>query len=242
MEGEWDLRQRIDDYLGHVNFRGKRVLELGTASGFVCFHMERQGADVVAYDLSDKQGWDIVPYAQVDYSGFMQERRNHIKKLNNAFWLCHRAFNSLSRMVYGDVYSVPPAIGEVDISTFCSILLHVRDPFMALASGLKLTRETVIITEPAGKLPLPSFIRALPKPFRSRSVMTFLPDWRRQEPKETWWRLSPRVVRQFIGALGFEKTTVTYHFQKYRRGPITVTLPQFTVVGQRTSGVRGRSH
>jgi 2-polyprenyl-3-methyl-5-hydroxy-6-metoxy-1,4-benzoquinol methylase len=52
VEGPWDLRAGLGDYLGNVDLRGKRVLELGTASGFVCFHMERQGADVVAYDLS----------------------------------------------------------------------------------------------------------------------------------------------------------------------------------------------
>src|SRR6266480_139869 len=77
VEGEWDLRQGIDAYLGKVVFKGKRVLELGTASGFVCFHMEREGADVVAYDLSDQHDWDVVPYGQYDYSDFMRERRKH---------------------------------------------------------------------------------------------------------------------------------------------------------------------
>src|SRR5438445_4191084 len=47
--GEWDLREGIRAYLGDVDFRGRRVLEMGTANGFVCFHMEREGADVVAY-------------------------------------------------------------------------------------------------------------------------------------------------------------------------------------------------
>jgi len=237
VEGEWDLRQGIDAYLGKVVFKGKRVLELGTASGFVCFHMEREGADVVAYDLSDQHDWDVVPYGQYDYSDFMRERRKHIAKLNNGFWLCHRVFKSKSRMVYGDIYSVPATIGAVDISTFCSILLHVRDPFLALERALRLTRETVIVTEPAGKLPIPSFLRANVRLPRSRPAMTFLPDWRRREPKETWWRLSPGIVQEFIATLGFEKSSVTYHLQSYRRGRLTVRLPQFTVVGHRTSEV-----
>ncbi len=33
VEGEWDLRNRVEDYLGHAEFKGKRVLEIGTASG-----------------------------------------------------------------------------------------------------------------------------------------------------------------------------------------------------------------
>ena len=33
--GEWDLRNGVDAYLGHESVAGKRVLELGTASGFL---------------------------------------------------------------------------------------------------------------------------------------------------------------------------------------------------------------
>lgn len=51
VEGEWDLRKGVKEYLGNVDFKGKRVLEIGTASGFLCFYMEGQGAEVVAYDL-----------------------------------------------------------------------------------------------------------------------------------------------------------------------------------------------
>ena len=34
--GEWDLRGREAAYLGNVDFQGKRVLEVGTASGHLC--------------------------------------------------------------------------------------------------------------------------------------------------------------------------------------------------------------
>ncbi|HEY4442105.1 MAG TPA: hypothetical protein VGN14_16725, partial [Candidatus Elarobacter sp.] len=51
VEGEWDLRTGVDAYLGGEELRGKRVLEIGTASGFLCFAMERRGAEVIGYDL-----------------------------------------------------------------------------------------------------------------------------------------------------------------------------------------------
>jgi hypothetical protein len=63
VRGEWDLRPGIDAYLGHFDFRGKRVLDIGAASGFLSFHMEKRGADVVSYDLSEKGAWDIVPFS-----------------------------------------------------------------------------------------------------------------------------------------------------------------------------------
>ena len=46
--------------------RGKRVLDVGTSSGFLCFEMERRGAEVVAFDLSDEFDGDAVPFASVD--------------------------------------------------------------------------------------------------------------------------------------------------------------------------------
>lgn len=237
---EWDLRQGIDAYLGGVDFAGKRVLELGTASGFVCFHMERKGADVVAYDLSDKQAWDVVPFSRFAHENFLQERKEHIRRLNNAYWLCHRAFGSNSKVVYGDVYSIPREIGLVDIATCGAILIHVRDPFLALQNALSLCRETVIITDRVNPFRIPNSLRFHERILRLKTLapsMKFLPDWRSQEPKETWWRLSPEVVQRFIGVLGFEKSEVTYHYQTYNRGKVKVRLRFFTIVGHRTAGL-----
>jgi len=203
--------------------------------------MERQGAEVVAYDLSENQSWDVVPYVQYDYEEFIQKRKRHVRKINNAFWLCHRAFGSRAKVVYGDVYSVPTEIGLVDISTLCSILLHVRDPFLAMQKSLALTRETVIVTEPAEAINLPNPLRRLKRVLPRRLAappLWFQPDWRRSEPKETWWRLSPETVQRFMGVLGFGRSRVTYHYQLYRRGGLQIPLRQFTVVGHRTAPLR----
>jgi len=149
--GPCDLRKGVRDYLGRVDFEGKRVLEIGTTDGFFCYYMESKGADVVAYDLSENHPWDIVPYArfsQSEYDRIVISRKDSIRRLSSAFWLCHHAFNSKAKMVYGTAYAVPQTIGPVDISTFGAILLHVRDPFFALQNALRLTKEIVIITEP----------------------------------------------------------------------------------------------
>src|SRR5271163_483658 len=147
LKGEWDLRRGVDRYLGGVDLTGKRVLEMGTANGFLCFEMERRGADVVAVDLSEEQSWDIVPFAKSDAEEDDSSRKSHMRKINNAWWLAHAAFGSRAKVVYTSAYSVPEQIGAVDVSTFGSILLHVRDPFHALWNACRLTRETVIVTD-----------------------------------------------------------------------------------------------
>ena len=136
VEGPWDLRGGVDDYLGGVDLRDKRVLEIGTASGFLCFTMEGRGAEVVASDLSDEHSWDVVPYAQYDHESFDAERREHLRKLNNSWWLAHGAFESAARVVYGTVYEIPEEIGRVEVATFGNVLRHFRDPFLALENAL----------------------------------------------------------------------------------------------------------
>jgi hypothetical protein len=281
VEGPWDLRAGIRDYLGNVDLCGKRVLELGTASGFVCFHMERQGADVVAYDLSPDRAHlqNTVVFAGDDLCTMAAEYSSLIHLINNGWWLGHRAFGSAARVVYGTVYDVPSAIGTVDVATFGSILLHLRDPFLALASPLRMVRETVIVTEPywmyktlppvaywmyetlspqgPSLSPISGWRKQLLRlahkicgdPLWKREValrqleehlqqygerveatMKFIPDYRRREPKDAWWHLSPVIVREFLGVLGFEDSRVTFHTQLHGRR----ATPMFTVVANRT--------
>jgi SAM-dependent methyltransferase len=229
VEGEWDLRYGTDDYLGRVELMGRRVLEVGTASGFVCFHMERRGAEVVAYDRSPEHTPDVVPYARGDPGRTERELRTHIGRLNNAFWLGHRLFESQARLAHGTAYAVPQAIGPVDVAVFGCVLLHLRDPFAALASALRLTRQEVVIVEPVvGRF---RWWRRLRERLAGPS-MRFFPDPATGEPRETWWVLGPEVLRRFVAVLGFEDVTVRYHQQLFRGRPTSLV----TVVARRTHG------
>lgn len=230
VEGEWDLRHSAREYLGGVDFRGKRVLEIGTASGFLCFYMESQGADVTAYDLSEEQSLDVVPFSRYeDEQSELTSAHTLIENLNNAYWLSHRAYNSSAKVVYGTVYAIPEEIGMVDISTFGSVLVHLRDPFLALQNALRLTRETVIITEP---IPLRFFLHFVLGKF-GWPCMVFLPQFERCEPKVGWWFIPPDTIKGFIGVLGFEKAEVKYHFSSEYKGAKRLL---YTVVGHRTVG------
>lgn len=64
VDGAWDLRGTVDEYLGGIGLEGKKVLEIGKASRFLTFHMEQLGATVIAHDLSSQDDWDAVPYAR----------------------------------------------------------------------------------------------------------------------------------------------------------------------------------
>lgn len=232
VEGEWDLRGSETEYLGRIPLKGKRVLEIGTASGGLCFHMERQGAEVVAYDLSEEQDWDIVPYARFGDEGYRQtvkERKEHIRRLNNGFWLAHRANGSHANVVYGSVYEIPKEIGQVDVSFFGSVLLHVRDPFLALQRASSLTRETVVVTDLSSRR-LRYFSWMMRLLGIHRTFMLFVPNYRTRELNETWWKLYPDLLKSFLGVLGFEESKVSYSTYKTKWGKKEL----FTLVAHRT--------
>ncbi len=223
--GQWDLRGHEASYLGHVDVAGKRVLEVGTASGHLCFEMERRGAEVVAYDLSDGQDWDVVPFAADDHERFLGERRRHIRALNDGWWLCHHASGSKAAVVYGSVYAIPESIGKVDIATFGAILLHLRDPFLALQNAARLQPSTMIVTESLSVKY--SLVQMLAGKIQPGPI--FLPNARRGGPKETWWLLTPDVVKRMLGVLGFTECRVHYHRQRHQNR----WQPMFTVVARR---------
>jgi SAM-dependent methyltransferase len=240
---QWDLRGGVDEYLGHVDFHGKRVLEVGTASGFLCFEMEKRGAEVVAYDLSEEQSWDMVPFWGSDQDAAAERRRNHIRRLNNSWWLTHRILQSHARMVYGSVYEIPDGIGPVDISTFGSVLLHVRDPLLALQKAARLTTETIVVTDlvwplPAANASLPEIISAGSKQAHDADAVSMWfypdPDTPLPDQKFTWWHLSPELIVRFLKLLGFSRTRLGFHVQKSGPPPQPASIWLFTVVGERT--------
>ena len=219
VEGEWDLRANIGNYLGGYNFQGQRVLDVGAASGLLTFFTENKGANVVSYDLSEHHSWDVVPYADADLSKIDTTRRDHMRRINNAYWFCHRLHGSRASASYGSVYDIPKTIGQVDVSIYGSILLHLRDPFLALSSAAGLTKSAMIV---ADVCPFGRFGQFLTNP-------RFIPNPSRRSPWDTWWNLPPRLIQKYLAILGFPHSEVTWHRQLYQHKPKTL----YTVVGYR---------
>jgi SAM-dependent methyltransferase len=219
VKAEWDLRPKIDDYLGNVDFRGKRALDVGAASGYLSFHMEQRGAEVVSYDLCPEIKFEAAP-SRYGYRRHIEAYREYIRRINNGYWFTHRALKSRAKVVYGTVYKIPKAVGPVDVSVFGSILLHLRDPFLALQNAARLTTERNVVAD----------LLWLPGDAHEGPHMVFIPDYWKAEQQGTWWRLTPAIVQQFLASLGFEKLTTNYHDHPYHGN----TWQMFTVVGERT--------
>jgi hypothetical protein len=221
IEGEWDLRDSLEDYLGGFDFAGRRVLDVGAASGGLTFFIESQGAEVVAFDLSEDYDWDIVPFDTNDHQSARKVRRAHLRQINNGFWFSRSAFQSSARMVNGTVYGIPREIGPVDVAVFGSILLHLRDPFLALQNGASLASEAVIVTDISPYNKFASRFLRRPR-FMPRADR---PEW----ITDGWFRLPPLLVEEYLKILGFGSVTISWAKYKYKDR----TIPLYTLIGRR---------
>lgn len=214
VSGPWDLRGHERAYLGAVAFDGRRVLDLGTANGALAFWMEREGANVVAFDLGEDDRWDRVPYSADDANAVRAQEREHIRQLRRGFWLAHRSYNSQVQLATGSIYAIPQAIGRFDVVVFGSIFQHLRDPVRALEIGCAFSDDMVIVTDTVWRRALPRVLLSRFTGWKARSAW-FLPNASAQAPKHSWWLLSPDVVTEALLALGFPETKLTFHLQRF---------------------------
>ena len=220
---QWDLRSSIDSYLGKFDFRGKRVLDMGTASGFLTFEMEKRGAEVVSFDMVDGTQWDIVPHhdIQQDMPALRDRASKAHQRLKNAYWFTHKRLNSKARVYYGDIYDLPGGLGEFDVAMFGMILSHLRDPFQALYSASRLVKGNIIVTN-----------QMMPT---DNAIGSFIPS-RANGERMAWWSLSKGCLKQMLDILGFSVKSSTESkplcLVKGRERPEPCT----SLVCQRTAG------
>jgi SAM-dependent methyltransferase len=216
--GEWDLRGRVDEYLGSIDFRGKRVLEIGPASGFLTVEMEKRGADVVAVEVTDDPGWDFVPYPAAILDPVRPSRREHMRRIKNSFWFTRAAHDSRARLYYGDATSLPDALGHFDVAVMAAVLLHVRSPAAIIESCARRS-VTVVITD------------TLQRDLEGQPVCRLHPT-AQNRAFDTWWDLSTTFLQQFLDVCGYGDQTVTQHTQHHRTGPFEF----FTIVARAHGG------
>jgi tRNA (mo5U34)-methyltransferase len=112
------LRERLDHYLPLRDLRGKRVLDIGAASGWNSFELEKRGASVVALDC--------IAYPEFHYA--------------------KRALDSKVELVVLDVDEISrERLGSFDYVLCFGVLYHLRHPLLALEKICSITREMAFI-------------------------------------------------------------------------------------------------
>jgi len=119
----------MDIYLGGAGLAGKSVLEIGPASGFLTFEMERGGARVTAIEVPDDPGWDFVPFPDSFLAAQQASRRDVMRRLKNSWRFCHEAFRSEAKLLYASPYGLPEVIGRFDVALMAAVCCTPRHRF-----------------------------------------------------------------------------------------------------------------
>jgi SAM-dependent methyltransferase len=197
VQGAWDLRETIDDYLGHVDFTGKRCLDIGAASGYLSFEMERRGAvEVVSVDLDPStHAWEIVPFLGRDLDQAREQMARDVRAWQRAYWLAHRLLGSKARVYYGNAYELPAELGSFDVVLIGMMLPHVRDPLRVLEQAAARSTGIIIVTQQAPRMP--------------DAYAYFMPDPATGYPDNAWWSMSEACTERMLGLLGFRTISKT---------------------------------
>jgi len=136
-KGMFDVRATVGR-LPWPDLRGKRCLDVGTCDGFWAFEMERRGArEVVAIDLADPSARDLTVGVQAANPSF--------GGVKPTFALAHSCLGSSVQWRDLSVYDLSPdVVGEFDFVFIGSLLLHLRDPVLALQAVRSVTAGTVL--------------------------------------------------------------------------------------------------
>ena len=226
LPGAWDLRGHEADYLGGVDVGGARVLELGPATGYLTYYMERQGADVVAFEAGFDVSIDFLPVrGRDDGEGRLRVMQETIDRNHDAWWYLHRLYGSTPKFVQGDIYDMPSDLGSFDVTLVGAILLHLREPWGALSEAARRTTRTMIVTEPLQDDEQPP----------ESNIMRFSPA--AEHHLTNWWSIYPGAVVSMLERLGFGRTEVTFHAQRHHLAhdmeADAIAQRMYTVVGHR---------
>ncbi len=229
LPGAWDLRGHETAYLGGVDVAGKRVLELGPATGYLTFYMERMGAEVVSFEAGFDVSIDMLPVkGRDDPEGKLRVMQDTIDRNHDAWWYLHRTLGSSAKFVQGSIYDMPADLGTFDITLVGAILLHLREPWGALSQAAQRTTETMIVTEPLQD--------DLHDP--ESNIMRFSPS--AEHHVTNWWSIYPGAVVSMLSRLGFGLTETTMHSQRHYlahdMASDAIDQRMYTVVGQRQEG------
>lgn len=223
-EGGWDLRGKVDDYLGHQDVSGARVLDMGTASGFMTFEMEQRGAHVVSADVDTSARYTKVPYfddlSVTDPELYFSRAEKALQTMKNSYWYSWHKYGSQAEVYYGDLLHLPESIGFFDIGFIGQIMVHNRDPLGILQAVAERVTDRVIISEGMDE--------------SENTVARFIPKPQKGIRPHGWLRMTTGLIKEFLVLMGFE--VIYAGEQEYRCNVTDKNSRIYTIVGKRLPG------
>lgn len=208
VQGDWTIPS-LHSYLGKYDVKGKTVLDIGTASGFIAFGAEKAGAaEVTGLDIASPYEFRGVPFAgstEHQDAALWRQRLydENLLKLRKSWWYGWHKNKSSARCIYMPHASLHDWDERFDVVIAGAIVLHLSDPVYAIGTWAKVAKEAVI-------LPFTEVI------WDDDMYMRPITGWNDPEVIYSWWMLSVGLYRKIFDNLGFDitfKTTYAFYDQ-----------------------------
>lgn len=206
IKGCWDHRSSMDVYLAHTNFENTTALDVGPASGFWSFEMERRGATVSALELGSNDHWDAVPHLGKPTIELDKQLALNVERTKNAFIFSREALESKVNLVNGTIYNVDKVITSVEIALMGNVLQHFRDPFLAIETVSRVVTKRIIISET---------LWVGDQQFLDQAGLRLIPRFENPEVNHSWWQVSPPLIGEILKILGYVNLKCEYHEQLF---------------------------
>lgn len=225
IEAAWDIRGRFDQYIGDYPIRGKSLLDVGTASGFLSFEAEKAGATVTSLDALTGREFTQIPSIDSLYhtsrQAFIDATNAYLRMLRNSYWYSWNKLNSRAEVVYAPLADLPFWDRKFDVVLAGAITEHLSDPVTAVGNLTGLAREAVIIAFD-------------PVTDSEEMTLTAFPTWKDTRPENayTWYSASRGLYRQLFENVGFDVEFLDSYAIPTFQGPDTLEK-RTTVVARR---------
>jgi hypothetical protein len=205
VQGDWDLRGQFDRYIGHIDLKGKTVLDVGTASGFLAFEAEKRGATVYTFDADSHERIQLLPPKRAGSKYF--------DGMRNGYRLAHHVLKSKVTPIYGDIYRMSEMVPRCDVVLVAQVLVHLRDPVGGLHQASLSSNDYLIIVEDIYKTAFKQRRRLIDKllgrPHRLIESNLPVAYFSAAEDPLGWWKLSLPLYKAVLSKFGFSIEGIT---------------------------------
>lgn len=197
-----DHRQQLDCYGLPADMRGMRALDVATYDGFWGFEMERRGAQVTAIDIGSWAEFDIPRMLRPE-----AERSGAAEKITGqGFRLARKLLNSnVDRQVLNVYELSPDRLGSFDFVFLSDLLLHLRDPQLALENVCSVVKRP-------GMAVIAEVYNPDLEGFKDIAVSEFA-----AFGEYVWWRPSTATLSAMMRLAGFDRVEEVGRFELHAR-------------------------
>ena len=198
-----DHRPQLAHYGLPDSMDGLRCLDVATWDGYWALEMERRGAsEVVAVDVESFADCDV-PKALLDEVS----RTNVSTPLGEGFRVAREVLKSGVRREICNVYDLSPQrFGEFDFVFLSDLLLHLRDPQLALEKVFSVCRGKLVVAD-------------IYNPSLEAYGDACLSQFQGSIEALGWWAPNTNTLKMMMTIAGFDPVTEVSRFVLNARSP-----------------------